>query len=110
MLGTPAEMFVFGTQYWMIGLAYPMVLAATAHIYLPVFFKLGPRYHRGVCPKEKARQVRGAFSFYYDLRKLFHRYLDIEVFEWFPAFNISSSSYVSFLIWPHHVTIDNFHS
>ena len=35
MLGTPAEMFVFGTQYWMIGLAYPLVLAATAHIYLP---------------------------------------------------------------------------
>jgi hypothetical protein len=41
MLGTPAEMFVFGTQYWMIGLAYPFVLAATAHVYLPVFFKLG---------------------------------------------------------------------
>jgi len=27
----------------MIGLAYPMVLAATAHIYLPVFYKLGPK-------------------------------------------------------------------
>lgn len=43
MLGTPAEMFVFGTQYWMIGLAYPLVLAATAHVYLPVFYRLGPK-------------------------------------------------------------------
>ena len=40
ILGTPAEIYVFGTQYWMIGLSYPFVVAATAHIYLPVYFKL----------------------------------------------------------------------
>ena len=39
ILGTPAEIYVFGTQYWMIGLSYPFVLAATAHIYLPVYFR-----------------------------------------------------------------------
>ena len=39
ILGTPAEIYVFGTQYWMIGLSYPFVLAATAHIYFPVYFK-----------------------------------------------------------------------
>ena len=40
LLGTPAEMYVYGTQYWVIGLAYPFVLAATAHCYLPVLYKL----------------------------------------------------------------------
>ena len=40
ILGTPAEMYVYGTQYWAIGLSYPFVLAATAHCYLPIFYKL----------------------------------------------------------------------
>ena len=40
ILGTPAETYVYGTQYWMIGLSYPFVVAATAHVYLPVYFKL----------------------------------------------------------------------
>ena len=43
ILGTPAEMYVYGTQYWAIGLSYPAVLAATAHCYLPVFYKLQVR-------------------------------------------------------------------
>lgn len=33
-------MYVFGTQYWMIGFSYPFVMAATAHLYLPVFHRL----------------------------------------------------------------------
>ncbi len=40
ILGTPAEIYTYGTQYWMIGLSYPFVLAATAHLYLPVYYKL----------------------------------------------------------------------
>ena len=43
ILGTPAEMYVHGTQYWAIGLSYPFVLAATAHCYLPVLYKLQVR-------------------------------------------------------------------
>ncbi len=43
ILGTPSEMYVFGTQYWVIGLSYPLVLAATAHIYMPVFYRLQAR-------------------------------------------------------------------
>ena len=27
-------------QYWVIGLCYPFVLAATAHCYLPVLYRL----------------------------------------------------------------------
>ena len=40
MLGTPAETYLYGTQYWVIGLSYPFVLASTAHIYLPVYLRL----------------------------------------------------------------------
>ena len=43
ILGTPAEMYVHGTQYWVIGISYPFVLAATAHCYLPVLYKLQVR-------------------------------------------------------------------
>ena len=31
--------YMHGTQYWVIGLSYPFVLAATAHLYLPVYYK-----------------------------------------------------------------------
>ena len=41
LLGTPAEMYVYGTQYCMLVLAYPFVMVATSTLYLPVFYKLG---------------------------------------------------------------------
>ena len=41
LLGTPAEMYVSGTQYVSLLLAYPLVMGATAHLYLPVFYSLG---------------------------------------------------------------------
>ena len=41
LLGTPAEMYVFGTQYCTLVLSYPFVMAAACYIYLPVFWKLG---------------------------------------------------------------------
>jgi len=37
LLGTPAEMYVSGTQYVALVLSYPLVMAATAHMFLPVF-------------------------------------------------------------------------
>ena len=40
LLGTPAEMYVFGTQYCALVLAYPFVMYATANWYMPVFYKL----------------------------------------------------------------------
>ncbi|XP_059084955.1 sodium-coupled monocarboxylate transporter 1-like [Tigriopus californicus] len=40
LLGTPAEMYVFGTHYVVLVLSYPLVMAAAAHFYLPVFYKL----------------------------------------------------------------------
>lgn len=41
LLGTPAEMYVFGTQYIWLVAAYPFVMAATVYVYLPVFYHLG---------------------------------------------------------------------
>jgi len=37
LLGTPAEMYVSGTQYCALVLSYPLVMGAAAHLYLPVF-------------------------------------------------------------------------
>ena len=40
LLGTPAEMYVSGTQYAVLALCYPFVMAATAYIFLPVYTSL----------------------------------------------------------------------
>ena len=40
LLGTPAEIYVFGTQYIGLVLSYPLVMASAAMFYLPVFWKL----------------------------------------------------------------------
>ena len=40
LLGTPAEMYVSGTQYAALVLSYPLVMGATAHGFLPVFDQL----------------------------------------------------------------------
>ncbi len=40
LLGTPAEIYKNGTQYVLLVLSYPFVMAATNYIYMPVFFNL----------------------------------------------------------------------
>lgn len=40
LLGTPAEVYQFGTMFFMINMAYFFVIPATAHLYLPVFYGL----------------------------------------------------------------------
>jgi len=40
LLGTPAELYVSGTQYVALVLAYPFVMGATAHMFLPVYESL----------------------------------------------------------------------
>lgn len=41
ILGTPAEIYNFGTQYSLIVIAIWISGAVVATVYLPVFFKLG---------------------------------------------------------------------
>ena len=43
LLGTPAEMYVSGTQYVILAFCYPFVMAATAYIFLPVYTALEVR-------------------------------------------------------------------
>jgi len=40
LLGTPAEVVVFGTQYWMIFVCYCMVIPLAAYVFIPVFYRL----------------------------------------------------------------------
>ena len=40
LLGTPAEMYNYTTMYWYIGLGYLLVVAAAAHLFIPVFYRL----------------------------------------------------------------------
>ena len=40
LLGTPAEVYQYGTQYFMIGLSYLLVMPAAAYLYMPIFFDL----------------------------------------------------------------------
>ncbi|XP_067122328.1 sodium-coupled monocarboxylate transporter 1-like [Centruroides vittatus] len=40
LLGTPAEIYQYGTQYWIINLAFIIVMPATAYCYLPVYYNL----------------------------------------------------------------------
>ncbi|KAK2170806.1 hypothetical protein NP493_1139g00070 [Ridgeia piscesae] len=40
VLGTPAEMYVFGSQYWMVWVGYCVTIPLAAHFFLPVFYNL----------------------------------------------------------------------
>ncbi|XP_076328094.1 sodium-coupled monocarboxylate transporter 2-like [Tachypleus tridentatus] len=57
LLGTPAEMYLYGTQYWMICVSFCFVIPAAAHLYMPIFYNLGitsayeyleRRFHRAI--------------------------------------------------------------
>ena len=40
LLGTPAEVYLYGTQYWLIWLGYVIMIPVSAHIFVPIFFRL----------------------------------------------------------------------
>jgi len=40
LLGTPAEMVVYGTQYWMISISFFFVIPLAAYVFIPVFYRL----------------------------------------------------------------------
>ncbi|XP_019638104.1 PREDICTED: sodium-coupled monocarboxylate transporter 1-like [Branchiostoma belcheri] len=41
VLGTPAEVYTYGTMFWMFWITYMIMVMVSAHFYLPVFFDLG---------------------------------------------------------------------
>ncbi|XP_013398155.1 sodium-coupled monocarboxylate transporter 1 [Lingula anatina] len=40
LLGTPKEIYVYGTEYLWMALSYFPAIAVAAHVYLPIFFRL----------------------------------------------------------------------
>ncbi|XP_068070566.1 solute carrier family 5 member 6 isoform X3 [Danio rerio] len=40
IIGTPAEVYAHGTQYWFIGCSYVLGLLIPAHIFIPLFYRL----------------------------------------------------------------------
>ncbi|XP_056333440.1 solute carrier family 5 member 6 isoform X2 [Danio aesculapii] len=40
IIGTPAEVYAHGTQYWFIGCSYILGLLIPAHIFIPLFYRL----------------------------------------------------------------------
>ncbi|XP_054709246.1 sodium-coupled monocarboxylate transporter 1-like [Uloborus diversus] len=57
LLGVPAESYQFGLMYWMINISYCVMIPLSAHIYVPLFYKLQvssvneyleKRYNKGV--------------------------------------------------------------
>ena len=40
VLGLPAEMYVFGTQFWMVWVGYAVSVLTSAYIFIPVFYNL----------------------------------------------------------------------
>ncbi|XP_069351358.1 sodium-dependent multivitamin transporter [Eulemur rufifrons] len=40
ILGVPAEIYRFGTQYWFLGCSYFLGLLIPAHIFIPIFYRL----------------------------------------------------------------------
>jgi len=40
MLGNPAEMYNYGTQFFMIGIAYIVATPVTTYLFMPVYYRL----------------------------------------------------------------------
>ena len=40
LLGTPAEIVIYGTQYWVVWVSYFIVMPFAAYVFIPVFYQL----------------------------------------------------------------------
>ncbi|GCB83446.1 hypothetical protein scyTo_0024465, partial [Scyliorhinus torazame] len=41
ILGVPAEIYTSGTEYWFLGCSYFLGLLIPAHVFVPMFYRLG---------------------------------------------------------------------
>ena len=40
VLGVPAEIYVFGSQFWMLWVGYAIAMPTAAYVFIPVFYNL----------------------------------------------------------------------
>ena len=49
VLGTPAEVYINGTMFWLFALVYPVMFIVVSRLFLPVFFRLKVTSANEVC-------------------------------------------------------------
>ena len=49
LMGNPAEIYNYGTQFFVIGLSYALVIPAAAELYIPIFYNLNLTSAYEVC-------------------------------------------------------------
>ncbi|OWF49416.1 Sodium-dependent multivitamin transporter [Mizuhopecten yessoensis] len=64
LLGDPAEMYIYTTMYFWIGLAYLFVAFGAAHVFIPIFYRLRvtSAYEVGVRTANVTGAFRGMYS------------------------------------------------
>lgn len=67
MLGVPAEMYLYGTQYWVCAISGLIVTFAMSHLYLPVFMELQITSCYGYLEKRFGVSLRNLASGLYTL-------------------------------------------
>ena len=40
LLGTPAEIYMYGAEYWFIWIGYCLMIPIATHVFIPVFYRL----------------------------------------------------------------------
>ncbi|XP_072113671.1 solute carrier family 5 member 6a isoform X4 [Mobula birostris] len=69
ILGVPAEIYTNGTQYWFLGCSYFLGLLIPAHVFLPVFYRLGltSTYEYLELRFNKATRLCGTLTFIFQM-------------------------------------------
>ncbi|XP_078416690.1 solute carrier family 5 member 6a [Cetorhinus maximus] len=69
ILGVPAEIYTFGTEYWFLGCSYFLGLLIPAHIFVPMFYRLGltSTYEYLELRFNKATRLCGTLTFIFQM-------------------------------------------
>ncbi|XP_067131948.1 sodium-coupled monocarboxylate transporter 1-like [Centruroides vittatus] len=72
LLGTPAEMYTYGTQYFMIIISYALLIPAASYFYLPIFYKLELTSVYEYLEKRFSKTVRTLASIAFSIQMLIY--------------------------------------
>ncbi|XP_038659839.1 sodium-dependent multivitamin transporter-like [Scyliorhinus canicula] len=69
ILGVPAEIYTYGTEYWFLGCSYFLGLLIPAHIFVPMFYRLGltSTYEYLELRFNKATRLCGTLTFIFQM-------------------------------------------